>query len=423
MSERSLEGSRIRRVRLQRGLKQSALAKACDISPAYLNLIEHNKRPAAGALLARIAETLNVPAAELSAASEASLVRRLNVAGRGAPDKEPSEVFAARFPGWAGLVADQVDRIEKLEQVVASLSDRLTHDPFLSASLHNLLSTATSIRSTSSILTSGETIEPEWQARFSRNIHEDAQRLADAAGDLAGYLEAERGSGLEKATLAIDEVLDWLALHDWRFPDDLEEMELQEGEAQELAATLAARSRHDRSELPDDFLLEHLEETPDPFSIAAISGVAPDLVMRRLATLPDDSFANAVSPGLVSCDASGTLTFRKPTRGFEPPHHGSACAVWPLFEALHRPGVPIKREVRSRGRDDVRFVATAFGTLDFGAGYDRPPIAEATMLLIPVSHREEDCLGIGMSCRVCSEDDCPARREVSILHDNSTASF
>ena len=47
----------------------------------------------------------------------------------------------------ASLVAAQARRIASLERTVEQLDDRLTHDPFLSASLHEVLSTVTAIRS------------------------------------------------------------------------------------------------------------------------------------------------------------------------------------------------------------------------------------------------------------------------------------
>ncbi len=416
-----MEGSRIRRIRLQKGLRQSAVAKACDISPSYLNLIEHNRRPAAGALLSRIAAALDVTPADLSGSTEATLVRRLDAVGGTHADAEPSEAFATRFPGWSRVVVDQAERLAELERTVALLNDRLTHDPYLSASLHNVLSTVTSIRSTSSILTSGDTIEPEWQARFHRNIHEDAQRLADAAGGLASYLEAETNDNADPGALPIDEVSSWLAARDWQVPDTTDAADFHSLAARDMAMRLVQRASEDKEALPDSILADHLSLTSDPLAIAAATGAAPDVAMRRLAALPDEAFASAVSPGLVACDASGTLTFRKPTRGFEPPRYGAACAVWPLFEALHRPGVPISRRVCIRGRDEVGFTATAFGRLDYSAGYDRPPVAEATMLMVPEMDRGGP--GIGMSCRVCPEEACAARREASILHGHETASF
>ncbi|WP_370582806.1 helix-turn-helix domain-containing protein [Paracoccus sp. NBH48] len=41
--------------------RQADIARAVGISPAYLNLIEHNRRPVGADLIARLAEVLEVP--------------------------------------------------------------------------------------------------------------------------------------------------------------------------------------------------------------------------------------------------------------------------------------------------------------------------------------------------------------------------
>ena len=60
MARDTLTGSRIRERRIMSGLKQAELARMADISPSYLNLIEHNRRRIGGKLLLDIAEVLEV---------------------------------------------------------------------------------------------------------------------------------------------------------------------------------------------------------------------------------------------------------------------------------------------------------------------------------------------------------------------------
>ena len=42
MQEKILVGHKLRRFRQSLGLSQTAMAEALDISPSYLNLLEHN---------------------------------------------------------------------------------------------------------------------------------------------------------------------------------------------------------------------------------------------------------------------------------------------------------------------------------------------------------------------------------------------
>ena len=199
MPKSVLAGTRIRDLRTGRGMRQIALAATCGISPSYLNLIEHNRRRIGGALLNRIADALETDPSALSGGAAATMTSALDAAAEAhrdtRPERDRTDELVSRFPGWARLIEAQYSEARRLEQIVERLDDRLTHDPFLSASIHTVLSNVTAIRSASAILASGEKVEPEWQARFHRNIYEDSQRLADATETLVEYLDAEDNEG------------------------------------------------------------------------------------------------------------------------------------------------------------------------------------------------------------------------------------
>ncbi|MDE0347397.1 MAG: helix-turn-helix transcriptional regulator, partial [Boseongicola sp.] len=224
MSRSLRAGTRIRNSRMTLGMKQAELARSCGISASYLNLIEHNRRRIGGSLLLRIAEALGADPSAIGEGAESALLASLDSAAdkhdEVAAERDRADELASRFPGWARLIRAQFRENTRLELVVERLDDRLTHDPFLSASMHNVLTSVTAIRSASGILAGGDPVEPEWQRRFARNIHEDSQRLADATESLVGYLEAEaddRGTG----SLPQDEVEQWLITRGWTI-DELE---------------------------------------------------------------------------------------------------------------------------------------------------------------------------------------------------------
>ena len=416
MSRPTLTGSRIRAKRLELGLKQAKLAQDVGISPAYLNLIEHNKRRIGGKLLLDLARALHVDATALSEGVEATLLATLRDAASQGGDAEISRMdeFAGRFPGWAGVLASQHDRIAALEHTIATLTDRLTHDPFLSASLHEVLSTAAAIRSTASILAGGNDVEAEWQARFQRNLLEDAKRLADGAGELVSYLD---GAGDVESAISspLDELEAYLEKRGYHLP------ELEAGEEVSAAAPFASYLqlyRDDADRLPLVSLQKAVAEGLDPAGISARFGIEISVVLRRMACLPLEDGQAPV--GLVRCDGSGTLTFRKPVAGFSLPRFGAACPLWPLYQSLLRPQVPIRTMVDLVGRDGARFLTYAIAQPRVPAGFDGVQVVEATMLIIPQS-RVESGQGseqpIGVSCRICSRQACVARREASILAD------
>ena len=67
---RPLIGRTVRRLRMERGLTQQALAARLGISASYLNLIEHDQRSVTASLLIKLGETLAVDLAALSGSRE-----------------------------------------------------------------------------------------------------------------------------------------------------------------------------------------------------------------------------------------------------------------------------------------------------------------------------------------------------------------
>ena len=430
MPKSSLTGSRIRARRIDLGMKQARLAESCGISASYLNLIEHNRRRIGGKLLVDLAGALETSPQSLSQGADAALLDTLSAAAGGAPaagaETGRAEEFAGRFPGWAQLLAEQSRQIASLERTVEVLNDRLTHDPFLSASLHDVLSTVTAIRSASAILSGDEAVDPEWQARFHRNIFEDSQRLTDASQALVAYLDA--GSDAERSVAAPQEEVElWLEGRGYHVAE-LERALAPEPEvilrdadaltspaARTLAAGYLRRYREDAEQIPLAELRQAIEEAgPDPAAIAARFGTDLARAFRRLAVLPE------LPCGLAVCDGSGTLIFRKPTAGFSLPRFGAACPLLPLYQALARPMSPVRAVMEQAGRDEGRFLAYAISQPAHPAGFDGPVVFEASMLILPEDGpgRAGDVpVPVGTSCRICPRQDCRARREPSILSE------
>ncbi|MCI2399001.1 helix-turn-helix transcriptional regulator [Aliiroseovarius subalbicans] len=425
MPQSRLTGSRIRERRLVSGIRQADLARSVGISPAYLNLIEHNRRRIGGKLLVDLARELGAEPVTLAEGAEAALLGAMRDAAGRFPDQEAevdrTEDFAGRFSGWARLVAAQHTRIEELERLVEALSDRLTHDPHLAASLHDVLSTVTAIRSAASILTDTTDIDPDWQARFLRNVGEDSARLTDSAQGLVDYLEA--GTNVEATPISPQEEVavfhEALGFHIPSLEDGSGEPQdlvaasdgLQSTAARDLAARVLERYRADARAMPADDFAAAWNELGDPGLVAARFQVDPAAVLRRVAALPDGP-----ATGLVTCDGSGALSVRKPVDGFAVPRFGAGCPLWPVYQALARPAQPIRTLVEMPGRTPRRFTCLAISQAHLSGGFGAPPVFEATMLILPEdASTGGEALPVGGSCRVCPRADCAARREPSIL--------
>lgn len=452
MSRETLTGSRIRERRLISGFKQAELARRAGISASYLNLIEHNRRRIGGKLLLDIAAALEVEPMSLSEGAEAALLGSLREVAALHPaiesELERVEEFAGRFPGWASLIDRLAQRQSSLEQTVVSLTDRMTHDPQLAESLHDMLGAVTAIRSTSSILVETDALEPEWRDRFQRNINEDAKRLTEGSQALVAYLNSE-GAEQQQVTTPQDEIEAFFRRHGYHF----EQLERGLGEsdakaeidslvvsgdallvsasAREQVQRLLTRYWQDAQALNSEHLRDDiLNHGLEPALIAQHRVVDLGLVMRRLASVPGHALQALVNDprydiaeaglGLAICDSSGTLTMRKPLPRFALPRFGAACPLWTLYQALSRPLMALRETAQLGARDASSFETLAIAAPMTAHQFGAAALLEAHMLIIPLSAAgeqdvQESLRPIGISCRICPRESCAGRREPSIL--------
>lgn len=434
MAQRSLAGARIRDRRVALGMRQVALAQAVGISASYLNLIEHNRRRIGGRLLVDLARQLRTDPTQLGEGAENALIEGLRQVGRpetaaGAP--ESAEQLAHRFPGWAQVILSQRKRIEDQQRRITGLTDRLAQDPELAASMHEVLSSVTAIRATAGILGTGEALDSDWLGRFHRNILEDSKRLAESARSLVAYLETTEDDGPDGQLLPQEELDRWLARRGYHVaeleagthsPAELAESvgdPAANGAMRKMLLEFLEQYRRDAIALPAGPLLEGLAGLGpgvDPLNLAAAFGVPCATVLRRLACLPPEADFES---GLMICDSSGALIFRKPVTGFAGPRFGAACPLLPLFRALSHPGQPLRFAVEQSGYAARRFVAHAVAEPMLPPSYSGPQVLRATMLLVPLAGAQaragEAALEIGPGCRLCPRGGCPARHEPSML--------
>ena len=426
----TLTGSRIRERRQISGLRQAELARQVGISASYLNLIEHNRRRIGGKLLIDIAAALSVEPSLLTQGIEDTLISALREAAADSVGQKAEvdglEEFAGRFPGWSGVLAQMHRRVVTLERTVETLSDRLTHDPHLAASMHEVLSTAAAIRSTAAILAEPGEIEAEWRDRFHRNLHQDAERLAESSKALVAYLDDSDGQR-DLRGIPLDAVEAFFAEQGYHFPEleaggelpDVLLDGLESSAANAVASGLLNLYAADALAMPLDQVRDALDATDlDPLALAAAFSVDLVTVLRRLAFLPEGTLARPA--GLVICDASGSVLFYKPAPGFALPRHGEACPLWPLFTALNRPLVPIRKRVVQLGRTAAQFECFAIASPQPAEAFGAEPVYRSVMLVLPVEDTvrpTENAAQVGVSCRICPKRDCGARREPSILSE------
>ncbi|MDO5656997.1 MAG: short-chain fatty acyl-CoA regulator family protein [Paracoccus sp. (in: a-proteobacteria)] len=439
-------GARIRERRLSLGRAQADLARDAGISPAYLNLIEHDRRPLTEALRARLAQALGVSEAELDASRTEALMAQLRLAAQDqAVETDRLPELVARFPLWSGLLADLAGRNEALNERLADLSDRVTQDPYLLATLHEILSAVTALRSTAQVLASAPDMAADWRLRFHGNIDQDSRRLSVTAQALVAYLESfEADTGLispqeefegwtragrpdgglsSDAARALARQWDAARAEDAAaLPDSLlnrliEASTIQSVTDQGAASADQAPPPRSRARRGDTAQVVGSQLSPaeiDPACIAAQSGLPLELVLRRMGEVIADA-------GLLICDGAGVMLYRLPARGMSLPRPGDRCTMLPLYQALGQPGSPVSRVVETVG--GKRFRCFAYATRSQPSGFDGPALSRAVMLFLPDERPipDPERILIGPTCRICPRDACPARREPSILAPGSKA--
>ena len=424
MSTQRLVGSRIREKRLDLGLRQAAVAETVGISPSYLNLIEHNRRRIGGKLLADLARALGVDTALLADGADNEMLDQIRAAAAAtdvAAEVDRTEELAARYPGWSALIAAQARQIEILQEKSRVFNDRLSYDPQLAGSLHEVISAVSAIRSSASILVGPEELDQDWQRRFHENIHNDSVRLATSSEALITYLEAPEavldltGSTFEQVEGYLAKTAFHLAaLEAGADPHVIAADAQLTGAAAQLLQSTLTRYATDAKQLPiGPFQRACRKHGYDPAVLAQVFDVPLAVTMRRLAHLPPDKGHPPI--GLVICDAAGALSFVKTVPGFSMPRTSSACPLWPLYGALSRPMQPIRMDVSMPEPNPTRFLCYALAEPIGQTAFDAPPALQSMMLVMPdPPEPATKPHPVGVSCRICPRADCLSRREPAL---------
>lgn len=186
-------GQRIRERRRAAGLAQAELASEVDISPAYLSLIEHDKRYIGGKLLRRIADALDLDLDYLTADHDSRLVEALmelaRALGHEELDAETAAGLVGRYPDWARAFIRMHRSLQDATETALALSERLSRDPELMALSHQMLTQITSVRSFSEILAEHEDLGAGERRRFAGIIASESDALTSSARAMIDTLE------------------------------------------------------------------------------------------------------------------------------------------------------------------------------------------------------------------------------------------
>lgn len=449
-------GDRIRTQRRTRGVKQRDLAAAVGVSPAYLSLIESDKRQIGGRLLRRIAERLGVPADAFTAVSDDRLAADLNEVaqhlGGGPPGN--AATLVAFSPEWARVVLELHARSLTAEARAFRLADRFARDPQWTSFAHDILSRITSIRAAAEILSDGAALDEAHRARFTGTVVAESARLTDVARDMIAALQS--GTAVDAAGADVREVDAFLHDRDNYFPGIEEALEAEpvvppdgppavrfaaaravvaERMPQIVASALDGHAfrtegaeRRARGALwryasgaammpYGRFLAAAVEARYDLDELCALFDASFEQVAHRLATLRRPG-EEGIPFAFLRIDPAGTVSKRLSTPALRLPLFG-ACPLWVIYETFAQPGRTLSQMA---DLDGERFLFIARALEKTSRRQAQPPTRFAVMLGVAAEHvpavvygdafasqRDSVVTFAGYECLSCRRPDCTQR--------------
>jgi len=351
-------GGRLKRLRRELGLTQTAMAADLAVSPSYLNHIERNQRPVSAQLLLRLAETYDVD------------LRALGQAGGPATEAELTEILAD--PVFQGLAVPRHEILQMADDM-----------PGAADALVRLYRAFADRRARDGVETGpGEETPADWVREYvqaRRNHFPELDELGEAlalalAKDGEGFEAAARARlmarhGLTVRTLPAEVMVEWTRRYDPHrkrlllsetlgpssrlFAVAYQLALMEQGEALEamieaaappdaatrrllkvsLANTLAAAVL-----MPYAAFQQTAEETAyDLARLQARFGVSFEQAAHRLTTLSRPT-ARGVPFFLMRVDQAGNISKRYASGAFPFSRFGGACPRWRLHSAFRTPG-------------------------------------------------------------------------------------
>ncbi|HTV90293.1 MAG TPA: short-chain fatty acyl-CoA regulator family protein [Stellaceae bacterium] len=439
-------GRTVRRLRLERRLSQQGLAARLGISPSYLNLIEHDQRAVSGALLLKLAGTLDLDLAALSGEAE----RRLEIALRealsdpllGADEVPEAEIAAlagsspnaahavlALYRAWrvaredsGGMTLPATGRrvILPTEEARDFFDNRMNHFPPLEAAADRIIAGCTAVPSEMNHAIAdrlrrmhGLTVTVQPLDGVLRRFDPEARRLA-----LAETLPRESRGFYMAFQLALLEARD--------------AVEAIVGEAAPSSPQAAMLIRIGLlNYVAGAVLMPYIafrdaarELRHDMEALAARFGVSFEQACHRLSTLQRPK-ARGIPFFFLRVDPAGNVSKRFSAAGFPFARYGGSCPRWIAHIAFSRPAA-IEVQVAELPEGDA-YLCFARTVTRPAARWGEPRPVHVVAMGCSVAHArelvyadglnlDEARVGIGLSCRLCDRIDCRSRAFPPLEH-------
>ena len=463
MQEKILVGHKLRRLRQSMELSQTAMSEILDISPSYLNLLEHNQRPLTVALLLRLGNSFDIDLKEFAEDDSAALNTSI------------TEIFADP------LLADE--RVPRRE-----IQDMITAAPSAARAIHTLFQAYRKVRDEIEVTSADGHVSTkvnspvefvrdflQSQNNFFATLEEAAEDLCEKAGILFQGNSGEKAAmenplanianhisstaGLRVRVLPVKVMHNQLRRYDQHRREILLSEALrrpqrqfhllvqyallsQQDKLDNICKTLASEDQQTVSLLkvtlaayfagavmmPYDAFLESAKNLRyDLDLLARRFDTSLEQVCHRLTTL-NAPHMRGIPFFFMRVDDAGNISKRLAAAGMQFATHGGTCPKWAVHKAFRTPEKILTQAVELPGGQKfftlARTVpplwsATSESTTEFAVAlgcelhHARDSIYADNMDISKPKQLES----IGIGCAACERMDCTQRAHPPIGHE------
>ena len=451
-------GHKVRRFRQEQKLSQTEMAEMLEISPSYLNLIEHNQRPVTVPLLFRLGQVFPIDLREFAQDDAAALAAGLREAlsdplfeSLKLRDQEIRDV-AEVSPTATQAVINLYKAYAELREDSQALVERMAD----SSKLQGLDTQVFPIEEVRDFQQSQLNHFPELETAADALWHEAGLQSDDLYQGLVRHLQSVHGIGAK--VMPVDIMGETLRRYDFhRSRVLLSEILAMPSRKFQLAVQLAVTSH---GEILDRLVAKANLSSPEAEKLLRIGlagyfagavlmpydafltsakelrydleilqnrfGVSFEQVCHRLTTLQRKA-SRGVPFFFIRIDHAGNISKRLSGAGFHFARFGGACPRWVIHDAFAAPGSILTQQARMP--DGSAFLAIARTVDPILGGHRERRLRLAVAVgcdLIQANHlvyggkmdqnSTQGATNVGVSCRVCERLDCSQRAHPPLNH-------
>ena len=451
-------GHKVRRFRQEQNLSQTEMAEMLEISPSYLNLIEHNQRPITVPLLFRLGRVFPIDLREFAQDDAAALATGLrevlsdplfdSLKLREQEIRDVAEVSPTATQAIMNLYKAYAELREDTQALVERMAD--------SSKLQGLDAQIFPIEEVRDFQQSQRNHFPELETAAEAFWHETGLESDDLYQGLGRHLKSVHGIGAK--VMPVDIMGETLRRYDFHrsrvllseiLPISSRKFQLavqlaisSHGEILDRLVAKAKLSSPEAEKLLriglagyfagavlmpyDAFLTSAKELRYDIEILQNRFGVSFEQVCHRLTTLQRRA-ARGVPFFFIRIDHAGNISKRLSGAGFHFARFGGACPRWVIHDAFVGPGSIHTQQARMPDGSAFLTIARTVDPILGGHRGRRPRLAVAVGCdmsqanhLVYGDKMDQKCsqgaTDVGVSCRVCERLDCSQRAHPPLNH-------